>query len=71
MIAKIVGYEENPPDPEWSTDVLLIADDDEPIFAEMTDRLVARLPHYYTVRRIDVEAYPPAVAPHRHHRPHR
>ncbi|MCB0061505.1 MAG: Ig-like domain-containing protein [Caldilineaceae bacterium] len=59
MVAKIIDYEQTPPSPPWNQQVLLIADDDEQIFTQISDQLVAQLPPTYQVQRIDVAHYPP------------
>jgi len=57
MVDKIIHYEEHPPDPSWNTNVLLVADDDEASFEDMSETIAARLPYYYTVNRIYLAGY--------------
>lgn len=59
MVAKVIQYDQSQPDPTWNTRVLLVADDDEPLFREISDHLAGRLPGNYLVSRVDVEFYPP------------
>lgn len=59
MVTNIIQYEQNPPDPTWNRRVLLVADDDEPEFAALTEQLAARLPFYYQPQRLLLEDYPP------------
>jgi hypothetical protein len=57
MVTKIIQYEQNPPDSSWNTDVLLVADDDEASFEDLSEVLAARLPYYYTAHKIYLASY--------------
>ena len=59
MIEQIIRYDQAPSDASWNKNVLLVADDDDPVFENISDRLATHLPSYYSVRRVDVGAYPP------------
>ncbi len=62
MVAKTIQYEQQSPDPAWSTTALLVADDDESEFRQVTEQLASRLPYYYTPRRVYAANYPPGDA---------
>jgi hypothetical protein len=59
MVDKIIHYDLNPPSEDWSTNVLLVADDDEPSFEAISEQLAARVPYYYTVDKVYAADYPP------------
>lgn len=52
IIDKIIAYERTPPDTTWNKRVLLVADDDESRFQELSEVLAAQLPYDYTTNRI-------------------
>jgi hypothetical protein len=59
MVDKIIAYEQTPPDASWNTDVLLVADDDESSFENMSEQLAQQLPFYYTPNKVYARDYPP------------
>lgn len=63
IVDKLIAYDKDPPDATWNRNVLLVADDDNPLFAEHSEAIVAHLPPDYrednTIRRVYVGDYPP------------
>jgi hypothetical protein len=59
IVAKVIAYDQEPSVDSWNKNVLLIADDDERSFTELSEELASRLPYYYMVNRVYVDAYPP------------
>lgn len=63
VVEKLIAYDTEPLDASWNRNVLLVADDDNPLFAEHSEAIAARLPPDYredsTVRRVYVGDYPP------------
>ncbi|MBV7333619.1 Ig-like domain-containing protein [Chloroflexi bacterium TSY] len=59
IVAKIIFYEQSPPDPTWNSNVLLVADDDELSFRSISEQLIEQLPFYYKPNRVYVGDYPP------------
>lgn len=59
MVDKLIGYDQMPPDDSWNTNVLLVADDDAPIFEQISELIAAQLPYYYAPNPVYVGHYPP------------
>lgn len=59
IVAKLIQYDQTPPDAAWNTHVVFVADDDELQFSQLSTKLAARLPFYYTSHHINVASYPP------------
>lgn len=59
IVDKIIDYERNPPDDAWNRDVLLVADDDEPSFEDISEQIAALLAGEYAVHRVYASDYPP------------
>jgi hypothetical protein len=57
MIAKVLDYDQNPPAASWNEHVLLVADDDEASFEDVSESLAASLPYYYQPTRVYVGDY--------------
>ena len=57
IIDKIISYDKNPPKDSWNKDVLLVADDDDASFEDMSEQLADQLPDGYTVNRVYVREY--------------
>ncbi len=49
MVTKIITYEEAPKDQPWQKRLLLVADDEEPIFEQMNEAVAALVPPDYTL----------------------
>jgi hypothetical protein len=49
MVSKIISYEETPKDQPWHKRLLLVADDEEPVFPQMNDAVAALIPSEYTL----------------------
>ncbi len=58
MVAKVIAYEQNPPDASWNQNALFIADDGEEIFEDISEELAGDLPYYYTTNKVYVGDYP-------------
>jgi len=52
MVAKIMAYEQGAPAGEWQRRVLLVADDDDPLFAAISDELAGMVPPSYWTEQI-------------------
>lgn len=52
IVAKIIRYETGPSDQSWNKQVLLVADDDDTRFQELSERLADQLPFDYTKSRV-------------------
>lgn len=61
MVDKIIGYEQNPPDASWSSDVLFVVDDDTITFEIASDRIIDQIPFYYTASTVLATNYPPST----------
>jgi hypothetical protein len=63
MTGKIISYEEAPKDEPWRKRLLLVADDQEPIFEQMNETIAGLIPGNYTLVRGYLEQYkiPPAI----------
>ncbi|MCB0117343.1 MAG: Ig-like domain-containing protein, partial [Caldilineaceae bacterium] len=59
QIDKILAYEQNAPGAAWTSNVLLVADDDESTFRFVAEQVAERIPFGYTLNRVYVEDYPP------------
>ncbi len=57
IINKILSYEQNPPGNSWNKNVLLVADDDESSFEEISEQLADILPGGYTAHKVYVGNY--------------
>jgi hypothetical protein len=62
MVAKIISYEEAPKDEPWQKRLLLVADDQEPIFEQMNEAVAALVPAEYSLIRGYLSEY--TVSPH-------
>jgi hypothetical protein len=49
MVQKIIGYEEAPTDQPWQKRLLLIADNNEPIFEQINEAIAGLIPTEYTL----------------------
>ena len=59
MVDKLISYDQNPPDDSWNANVLLVADDDTPIFEQISELIIDQLPYYYAPNPVYVDHYPP------------
>lgn len=59
IVDKVVGYDSAESDQPWNRNVLLVADDDDPIFETISDQLAAQTPFTYTTPRVNAADYPP------------
>lgn len=59
IVDKIIRYDRTPPGDDWNKNVLLVADDDEAAFKEISEQIAALLPRSFTSRRLYIDNYPP------------
>ncbi len=59
MVSKVIDYDRYPPEPAWNRQVLLVADDDDPLFNAISQDLRQRLPPDYQAQLLDVADFPP------------
>lgn len=57
VVQKIIEYETSPPNNDWSSRMLFVADDDSTSFRQTSDTLKAILPITYTVNQINLDEY--------------
>ena len=59
VVDKIVRYEQYPPGDDWNRNVLLVADDDAPVFEAISEQIAGLLPPDYVATRVYAGDYPP------------
>lgn len=57
VIDKIISYEKNPPKAPWNRNALLVADDDDASFEDMSEQIAGLLPNGYTANKVYASAY--------------
>ncbi|MFO0793489.1 MAG: C25 family cysteine peptidase [Candidatus Brocadiaceae bacterium] len=57
IVNKILYYEKNTPDKSWNKNVLLVADDDEPVFNQTSEDVSGLLPFNYKTNKVYVNTY--------------
>ena len=57
IVNKILYYEKNTPDKSWNKNVLLVADDDEPVFNQISEDISGLLPFNYNANKVYVSTY--------------
>lgn len=57
VVDKIISYEKNPPKAPWNKNALLVADDDDTSFEDMSEQLVGLLPDDYKANKVYVSTY--------------
>ncbi|ETX00595.1 MAG: hypothetical protein ETSY2_38750 [Candidatus Entotheonella gemina] len=59
VVDKIIRYEQQPPDDTRNTQALLVADDDSPVFEDISEQLAALFPPDYVTHKVYAGDYPP------------
>ncbi|MCF6148552.1 MAG: hypothetical protein E3K37_07830 [Candidatus Kuenenia sp.] len=57
IINKIIDYDQNPSEEDWMKNALLVADDDESSFENLSEEIIELLPDDYTAKRVYIDNY--------------